>query len=174
MEGCGRTEAMDLGCFGMLLGIAIAAPVLPFGCAQTPLDYPRTASFAVSIPETTRLGRLLAPQFAAHPGQTGFHLLADGPTALAARLALIDAAERTVDAQCSLLADDSVGNLFLDRVIQAADRGVRVRLLMTTGNSRGTTSDWPGSAANQTYKSGSSTRPAGPGGLRSPARSMFS
>lgn len=80
------------------------------------------------------MGRELGPQRAAHPGQSGFHLLPNGPDALVTRLALIDAAERTVDSQCFILEDDSVGNLLLDCVLAAAERGVRVRLLVDDWN----------------------------------------
>jgi putative cardiolipin synthase len=101
------------------------------------LDYPRTASWALSNPQETRIARDLGPRLAAHPAQSGFHLLPNGPDALVARLALIDAAERTVDSQCFILEDDLVGNLLLGRVLAAAQRGVRVRLLVDDWNQRG-------------------------------------
>jgi putative cardiolipin synthase len=47
-----------------------------------------------------------------------------------ARLALIDGAERTLDVQYYLWDSDAVGYLLLDRLIAAADRGVRVRMLV--------------------------------------------
>ena len=50
--------------------------------------------------------------------------------ALAWRLALIDAAERSIDAQYFIWQMDEVGELFLERSLQAADRGVKVRLLL--------------------------------------------
>jgi cardiolipin synthase C len=121
----------------MLQGLVLAASSLLIGCAQAPLDYPRTASWALSGPEGNRIATALGPQLAAHPAQSGFHLLANGPDALVARLALIDAAERTVDSQCFILEDDSVGDLFLDRVLAAAGRGVRVRLLVDDWNEAG-------------------------------------
>ena len=101
------------------------------------MDYPRTASWAISSPQETRLEKQLAPQLAAHPAQSGFHLLPNGPDALAIKLAMIDAAERTLDSQCFILEDDSVGNLLLDRVMAAAKRGVRVRILVDDWNQTG-------------------------------------
>jgi len=83
------------------------------------------------------MARELGPQLAAHPAQSGFYLLPNGPDALVTRLALVDAAERTLDSQCFILEDDSVGNLLLDRVLAAAERGVRVRLLVDDWNQKG-------------------------------------
>ena len=120
-----------------IAGFVLAASSLLGGCAQAPMDYPRTASSATANPAETRMGRDLAAQLAAHPGQSGFHLLPNGPDALAVRLAMIDAAEQTVDSQCFILEDDSVGNILLDRVLAAAKRGVRVRLLVDDWNQRG-------------------------------------
>jgi putative cardiolipin synthase len=50
--------------------------------------------------------------------------------ALAARLILADRAERSIDAQYFIVEGDLVGTLFIDRLLAAADRGVRVRLLI--------------------------------------------
>lgn len=55
---------------------------------------------------------------------------ASGPYALRWRLAMIDTAQVSIDAQYFLWKEDAVGSLLLDRLIQAADRGVRVRLLV--------------------------------------------
>lgn len=55
---------------------------------------------------------------------------ASGPYALSWRLAMIDTAQVSIDAQYFLWEEDAVGSLLLDRLIQAADRGVRVRLLV--------------------------------------------
>ena len=83
------------------------------------------------------MGREFGPHLAAHPGQSGFHLLPNGPDALVTQIALVEAAERTLDVQCFVLEDDSVGNLFLDRLLAAAARGVRVRLLVDDWNLAG-------------------------------------
>jgi len=85
-------------------------------------------------PETTGLGRLLASSGQAHPGQSGFRLLENGREALVARTALADAAEHTIDAQYYICDPDAAGSLFFQRLIAAADRGVRVRLLLDDNN----------------------------------------
>lgn len=62
-------------------------------------------------------------------GVSGFLLLGRNVDALAWRLALIDSARHTLDLQYYVWFGDEVGQLLMARVIAAADRGVRVRLL---------------------------------------------
>ena len=59
-----------------------------------------------------------------------FDVQAVGPEALRWRLAMMDTAVHTLDAQYFLWKDDAVGSLLLERLLQAAERGVRVRLLL--------------------------------------------
>ena len=59
-----------------------------------------------------------------------FSLLNTGQESLARRIALIDAAETAIDAQYFLWLEDAVGSLSFERLLAAADRGVRVRLLL--------------------------------------------
>jgi len=95
-----------------------------------PTDARRLPSEALSDPEQTRLGQSLAPLLAEHPGEPGFLPLGNGIDAFVARLALADTAERTLDVQCYLFHDDATGRLFAAYLLQAADCGVRVRLLL--------------------------------------------
>ncbi len=61
---------------------------------------------------------------------SGFHLLDASKPSLDWRLAVIDSAVRSVDIQTYLWYPDNVGLLLLDRAIRAADRGVKVRLIV--------------------------------------------
>lgn len=63
-------------------------------------------------------------------GTSGFEMLTDGEDAFLARLAMVEAAQRTLDMQYFIWKDDVVGTVFADRLLAAADRGVRVRLLL--------------------------------------------
>ena len=63
-------------------------------------------------------------------GCPGLKLLPDGTDALATRLALIHRARVSVDLQTYLIADDASGRQLLQALQRAADRGVRVRLLV--------------------------------------------
>jgi putative cardiolipin synthase len=110
--------------------IALLAALLQ-GCALPPLDG-RTESSAMAAADTadTALGRALAPQAQAHPGESGILPLADALDSFAARVLLVRAAERTLDVQYYIWRDDITGNLLLGALREAADRGVRVRLLL--------------------------------------------
>ena len=113
--------------------IHLAAVVLILmiaGCATLPKDFDRPESYALADTENTLFGKLLANEKADHPGISGFHLLPEGLDAFVARAVLANHAERSIDAQYYLYHKDLVGNLFSDLLLKAADRGVRVRLLV--------------------------------------------
>jgi putative cardiolipin synthase len=109
---------------------AIACVLVVAGCATLRFDVPRVPSQAFDQPLLTPLGQRYWPQLAAAPGQSGLRLLVSGPEAFAARRALAAAAQRTLDLQYYIVAHDSTTTLLLDTVLQAAQRGVRVRLLV--------------------------------------------
>lgn len=101
------------------------------GCASIDFDYPRVESTAVIDTGDTYLGARVGRLSAAHAdGVSGFYPLGDGIDALSARLLLAKQAERTIDTQYYLLKTDSSGTAFIDALLAAADRGVRVRLLL--------------------------------------------
>lgn len=100
------------------------------GCGGLPKGGEVPHSTAVTGTGQTKLGRSVQPKAAAHPGQSGMHPLADPRDAFAARLALADAAERSLDVQYFIWNNDTVGKVLLERLFRAADRGVRVRLLL--------------------------------------------
>jgi len=107
------------------------------GCASLPLNYPRTSTTALPQPEETSLWRRIQPQLDDHPGESGFYLLPSGIDAFVARMLLIDAAERTLDLQYYIFHGDITPKLVVDRMLAAADRGVRIRLLVDDWNIKG-------------------------------------
>jgi len=78
----------------------------------------------------TTLEQWIAPRGAANGGRSGFRLLANGLDAFVARATLIELAERTLDLQYYIFHPDQTGSLIIDRLVAAADRGVRVRVLL--------------------------------------------
>lgn len=90
----------------------------------------RAPEKTIAVDPATPLGRLMAQGASSHPGKTGVLPLADGKDALASRLALIERAEVSIDAQYYIWHDDTFGILLLAALKEAADRGVRVRLLL--------------------------------------------
>ena len=111
------------------LNLALAC-VLLGACASLPQNIDRQTSSAYTDTQNTTLGESVGEELAAHPGKSGFHLLVSGLDAFAARALLAYGAERSIDAQYYLLHDDLVGRLFVDSLLKAADRGIRVRLLI--------------------------------------------
>ena len=110
--------------------LAVAMAVLATGCASVDFDYPKTSTTALEDTAGTHLGEQIGDLPDRHPGMAGFHLLPDPIDSLAARLLLAKLAERSLDAQYYLITDDPVGYLFVGSLLEAADRGVRVRLLL--------------------------------------------
>src|SRR5687768_13320783 len=69
-------------------------------------------------------------QLASHSGQTGVHVLETGSEALQARAWLVDNAERTIEAQYFIWSTDNIGILAAEALLRAADRGVKVRVIV--------------------------------------------
>ncbi len=113
-----------------LVRLAVLAGLLTLaGCAPTlKLDTARPPSHAASNHDETPL----KTQLTAHipPGESGFHLLHGGHAALAARLSLAQRATRTLDVQSYLFHNDTTGKLVAAALLAAAERGVRVRVLI--------------------------------------------
>jgi putative cardiolipin synthase len=99
------------------------------GCGL-PQGGERQHSTAMTGTAGTSLAAIVRPRLAAHPGQSGLRPLSHGREALAARLALADAAQRSLDVQYFIWNKDMAGKVLLERLIRAADRGVRVRMLL--------------------------------------------
>ncbi|MBK5926494.1 phospholipase D-like domain-containing protein [Rhodobaculum claviforme] len=88
-------------------------------------------------PADTALDRATAPLEAAHPGASGLGCVFDNRAALALRLASLRAAGRSLDMVSYIWRDDLGGQLLALEVLAAADRGVRVRLLLDDVNVQG-------------------------------------
>ena len=118
---------------------AIGLSAVLSGCkALPPLDG-RTESRTFQPGETagTRLGRVTTPQAQAHPGRSGVWMLAEGREAFATRMLLAEAAERSLDVQVYIWHADLTGTLLMQAMRAAADRGVRVRMLLDDNNTAG-------------------------------------
>ena len=91
---------------------------------------PRVESWKVRDTADTVLGSAVREWFAEHDAPAAVYRLDSGRDALGARIGLIERARRTVDIQSYLIKDDLSGNLVALHLAEAADRGIRVRLLM--------------------------------------------
>lgn len=108
----------------------LLALVMASACSNYDLNVPRPESHALQVRRTTRLGTLFETAAAKHPGQSGIIYIRSARLALEGRLAMVDLAEQSLDLQYYIWDADISGGLLGERVVRAAERGVRVRLLL--------------------------------------------
>ena len=90
----------------------------------------KATSWAFDGSESTSLGRVAASIARDRGGDSGFLVLDRGRDALSWRLILADAAEKSIDAQYFMWKNDAAGKVMMQRLLAAAERGVRVRVLI--------------------------------------------
>jgi putative cardiolipin synthase len=106
-------------------------------CSTLPPLQERSISTAFADTRGTPLGKVLEPMTAAHPGQSAIYPLLDARDAFAARAHLAQVAQSSLDVQYYIWHQDLTGTLLFDMLRAAADRGVRVRLLLDDNNTAG-------------------------------------
>jgi cardiolipin synthase C len=111
----------------LLLSLFIVALA---GCAQLQPRPPLPDEAAVPPGQGTPLDRLIAEAEARHSDQSGFRLVSEGPEAFAIRARTARVAGRSLDVQTYIWHADLTGLYLVHRLLEAADRGVKVRLLV--------------------------------------------
>ena len=116
-------------------GVALLAMAMLCGCAGLPpgADYPKPASAAFAHPEDTRLGQQFASAVHEHGDHSAFRIVSVGVDGFQLRMQMIDAAQRTLDLQYYIFRGDETGRLLTDSLQHAAERGVRIRVLLDDG-----------------------------------------
>jgi len=97
---------------------------------RLPDNSQRTVSMVIPDSENTSLGKAFNATLQEYPGLSGVHLLGNGRDAFVSRAVLARLAERSIDVQYYMFHQDTVGRLLINELLDAADRGVRVRLLV--------------------------------------------
>ncbi|MDZ5603047.1 phospholipase D family protein [Pseudomonas sp. RP23018S] len=110
----------------LLLGLA--------GC--TSVGPPRQTSQALPA-QASALGRSVLQQAAAHDGRSGFRLLPNSTEAFHARAELLRNAQKSIDLQYYIVHDGLSTRALVHELLSAADRGVRVRVLLDDTTSDG-------------------------------------
>ncbi|HEX2018931.1 MAG TPA: phospholipase D family protein [Aurantimonas sp.] len=124
-----------VGC-AIILGLAFLAGFYTLG--RVAKVAPGAPSFALAPQEdVTELDRLVGSMLGQHKDESGLKLLSSSTRAFAARVLAARAAGRSLDLQYYYWLDDLTGGLLARELISAADRGVRVRLLLDDINTRG-------------------------------------
>ena len=106
-----------------LLAVALAA-------CSPPAPVLKQASKALPPTVGTPASRYVHAEADRHQDQSGFRLLMRSTNALMSRVALADHAQHSLDLQYYIFENDATGRLMAQRLLAAADRGVRVRLLV--------------------------------------------
>jgi cardiolipin synthase C len=110
----------------------IAVTIWSGGCASLPpgSSFPKTPSVALAEPETTKLGQEFAGAAREHGENGAYRIISVGIDGLLMRMEMINAAQRTLDLQYFIFRGDVSGRMITDALTRAAERGVRVRLLL--------------------------------------------
>jgi putative cardiolipin synthase len=117
--------------------LGLALTLLGGGCATLPPLAERPATTALAPANDTRLGEAILPETAQRPGLTGIHVLTNPVDAFVARMVLAAGADRTLDVQYYIWQSDTTGYLLFEKLWEAAERGVRVRLLLDDNSTKG-------------------------------------
>jgi len=121
---------------GVIKPLLAAAILVVSGCAGLPRHVEKKQTEALQDPAATTLGRIVAGDEAGK-NLSGIRLLSSGEEALASLIALADHAEKTLDIQYYIIHEDESSLLLLHHVGLAANRGVRVRILVDDLNTAG-------------------------------------
>ncbi|WP_190324449.1 phospholipase D family protein [Pseudomonas profundi] len=100
------------------------------GCATTLPQHDAPPSYVRPVDLDSPLSRYVQDRQPDDTQLSGFRLLANGSDALASRLQMINMAEHSIDLQYYIYSSDLTGALLAERLLAAADRGVRVRILL--------------------------------------------
>lgn len=105
------------------------------GCSTLPpaSNASKTTSSALETPAQTPLGRQFEMSARDHCENSGFRIIPVGADGFLIRMELINAATKTLDLKYFIFRGDETGRLLTEAIIKAADRGIRVRLLIDDG-----------------------------------------
>jgi len=117
---------------GPILCVALGVVLSSMGgCALPSLENrPPSVSLPSDQSRDTPLGQAITPLAARHSGKSGLHPMGDPRESFAVRVLLARAATRTLDLQYYIWHGDTTGTLLMAALREAAERGVRVRVLL--------------------------------------------
>jgi len=122
--GNGALRRAWSGCCAALIACVLAA------CSSLPPRAPEPPAPPSPVVTDSALARSIAQQSVGRSGQTAMLVLDNGLDAFVARAALMRTATSRIEAQYYIWHDDTTGGLLWRELLLAADRGVRVSLLL--------------------------------------------
>ena len=99
-------------------------------CSSLPTDFEKEPSYKIAADSENHVVSELQDLLDKHPGKSGFRTLEQGEEAFVARMRLIESASVSLDIQYYIWHHDLTGRTMLNQLLAAADRGVRVRILL--------------------------------------------
>jgi len=114
--------------------IAIAFAAAMAACSSLRPDFAKHPSSALPPATDTPSAHYISAELSQRGQQSGFRLLTRSTNALMSRVALSDQAKHSIDLQYYIFKNDATGRLLAQRLLAAADRGVRVRMLLDDVN----------------------------------------
>jgi putative cardiolipin synthase len=125
MESCMSSRIVRLATLALAIALSAACASAPKPLPDPPPSYvkapgPKAAFSSMEADLERRHGK----------GVSGFKLLRTNGVALRSRLAAVDAARESIDLQYYLWYGDDAGRLLLSHVLDAAERGVFIRILV--------------------------------------------
>ncbi len=126
-------------------------------CAQLEPRPDLPVETAIPAGEGSEVDRLIAPAEARHPGESAFRLLNEGPEAFVIRARSAQLAGRSLDVQTYIWHGDLTGAYLAQQLLEAADRGVKVRLLVDDMDARAKNAGFAALANTPTSPYGCST-----------------
>lgn len=115
----------------VIIGVVLIVAVIVYASlAGLPDNGDNARSYVDDDTDGTRLAKLFRERQDTNPGLDGVFELPHGRDAFASRAALARLADKTIDTQYYMWHQDTVGTLLIRELLDAADRGVRVRMLI--------------------------------------------
>ncbi len=133
---------------GIRSALCVPLIVVLASCASLQPRPELPAEAAIPVGTETPLDRMFAEDEARHPGQSAFRLLVEGPEAFVLRERSTVHAGRSLDVQTYIWHNDVTGRFLAFRLLEAADRGVKVRLLVDDMDARAKNSSFAALAAH--------------------------
>ena len=108
----------------------VCVVILLSACAQLPTNFEAPHSYVIENTENTAIGKTVKEQIIDNKKHSKVSLISDGVDAFVVRAALLSSAEKTIDVQYFIWKSDLIGKLLFNGLVVAADKGVRVRILL--------------------------------------------
>ncbi|WP_153067415.1 phospholipase D-like domain-containing protein [Steroidobacter cummioxidans] len=121
----------SLAAIGAVLVLAYSA-----SCAQLEPRPQLPEEAALAVADDTPLDRAAGAVEASRPGESAFRLVVEGTEAFVVRVQTARMAKRSIDVQSYIWHADLTGMYFANELLLAADRGVKVRVLLDDVDAR--------------------------------------